>query len=194
MKTRLLLFLSFGILNINAQTTYDLNWFTGIGSNVDLTIDIGDTVKWTWTNSNHTVTSLPGSVETFDSGQLIPSGSTYSYTFTLEGANPYYCAIHGASSMSGTITVQNSLGIENVTFNNFKFFPNPSNSFIHFIFPQDIIEGNVSVIDILGKKLISKSLNDKNSLELDVSNLIQGIYFINVKSGTVSQTKQFVKN
>ena len=39
-----------------------------------------------------------------------------------------------------------------------------------------------------------QSLNDKNSLELDVSNLIQGIYFINVKSGTVSQTKQFVKN
>jgi hypothetical protein len=194
MKTRLLIILCFGILSINAQTTYNLDWYTGIGSNVDLTIDIGDTVKWTWTSPNHTVTSLTGSVETFDSGTLGPVGSTYSYTFNLEGANPYYCEIHGISSMSGTITVQNSLGLENETFNNFKFFPNPSNSFIHFIFPQDIIEGNVSVIDILGKKLISKSLNDKNSLELDVSNLIQGIYFINVKSGTVSQTKQFVKN
>ena len=194
MKTRLLIILCFGILNINAQTTYDLNWFTGIGSNVDLTIDIGDTVKWTWTSSNHTVTSLPGSVETFDSGQLMPSGSTYSYTFTLEGANPYYCDFHGASSMSGTITVQNSLGLENEPFNTFKFFPNPSNSLINLIFPQYIIEGNVSVIDISGKKLISKSLNDKKNLELDVSNLFQGIYFIKVKSGTDSETKQFVKN
>lgn len=128
MKTFLLIFLSIGILSLNAQTTHDLNWYSGIGSNVNLTIDIGDTVRWTWTSINHTVTSEAGSTETFDSGFLGPIGSTFSHTFTLEGSNDYYCSIHGALSMSGTITVQNSLGVNDETFANFKMFPNPTNS------------------------------------------------------------------
>ena len=194
MKTRILIIFSFGILSLNAQTTHDLDWYTGMGSNVDLTIDVGDTVRWTWTSINHTVTSNVGSTETFDSGFLGPIGSTFSHTFTLEGTNPYYCAIHGALSMSGTITVQNSLGLNEESISSFKMFPNPSNSMLKLKFPKHITSGNITVFDILGKELFTKNIESSNNLELNISNWNEGIYLIKVKSETISQTKQFIKN
>lgn len=194
MKTRLLVILCFGILSLNAQTTYDLDWYAGIGNNVDLTIDVGDTVRWTWTSINHTVTSNVGSTETFDSGFLGPIGSTYPHTFTLEGTNPYYCTFHGALSMSGTITVQNSLGLKEETISSFKMYPNPSNSTLYLKLPQQIANGNITVFDVVGKKILNKTFDETNAVELNISNWINGLYFIKVKSESVYQTKQFIKN
>jgi plastocyanin len=68
-----------------------------------LTVTAGSTV--TWTNGDtmaHTATSDTG---VFDSGILLPNGS-FSFTFNNAGSFPYHCTIHGAASMSGTITVQ----------------------------------------------------------------------------------------
>ena len=194
MKTRLLIILSFGIFSLNAQTTYDLDWHMGIGTNVDLTIDIGDTVRWTWTSTSHTVTSNVGSTETFDSGFLGPIGSTFSHTFTLEGANPYYCEIHTDANMSGTITVNPALGVDDKTVSSFKMFPNPSSSTLSLEFSQHITEGTIMVFDVLGKELLTKKFEATNSVELDISNWVHGIYLIKVKSGKISQTQQFIKN
>lgn len=194
MKTHLLIFFSIGILSLNAQITHDLDWYTGIGTNVDLTINIGDTVRWTWTSINHTVTSDIGSTETFNSGLLGPIGSTFSHTFTLEGDNPYYCDIHGAFNMAGTITVQNSLGVEDETFSNFKIFSNPSNSILRLDFPSHINKGTIVIFDLLGKELLTSKFEASNWFELDVSYWSKGVYLIKVKSENLSQTKQFIKN
>ncbi len=77
----------------------------------DVTIKVGDTVKWTNTGaSTHTTTSgtTTGGVRHpdghWDSGSL-PTGQTFSHTFTKAGAYPYYCNFH-FTSMVGTVTVQ----------------------------------------------------------------------------------------
>ncbi|PZD79560.1 T9SS type A sorting domain-containing protein [Mesonia sp. K7] len=102
--TYLLLFLILISWQGIAQTTHTINWQTGISNaNASLTIDVGDTVEWIFTDAvPHSVTSDAGSTETFDSTTL-PAGSTWSYTFTVAGSNPYFCAVH--PSMQGTITV-----------------------------------------------------------------------------------------
>jgi plastocyanin len=67
------------------------------------TITVGSTV--TWTNNDtlpHTATSDTG---VWDSGTL-SSGQSFSFTFMTAGTFPYHCMIHGAQSMSGTVTVQ----------------------------------------------------------------------------------------
>ncbi len=71
------------------------------------TVAAGTTV--TWTNNDgygHTVTSAPGSPETYNSG--VPSHATYQHTFMIPGTYNYYCTIHGTptSGMRGTIVVQ----------------------------------------------------------------------------------------
>jgi plastocyanin len=72
-------------------------------------IHVGDTVIWTWAAPlQHSVTSGPPSCApdgTFDSGiQAAPF--TFIRTFTAPGTVQYFCSIHCASGMTGTITVQ----------------------------------------------------------------------------------------
>jgi plastocyanin len=68
-----------------------------------LVITAGTTVTWTNADSMaHTTTSDTG---VWDSGILAPNG-TFSFTFANAGTFPYHCTIHGAASMSGSITVQ----------------------------------------------------------------------------------------
>lgn len=60
--------------------------------------------KVTWVNNDsmaHTATSGTGA---WDSGSIAP-GQQYSFTFNDAGVYPYFCAIHGQASMSGTIEV-----------------------------------------------------------------------------------------
>ena len=75
-------------------------------SPVSVSIQQGDTVKWTWKASGHSVTSgTPGSPSgLFDSG-INNSGHTFSHTFSDPGTLQYYCIPHGASGMTGSVTV-----------------------------------------------------------------------------------------
>jgi plastocyanin len=73
-------------------------------------INVGDTVNWSWAGSNHSTTSGTTSGSTkmpdglWDSG-VANSPHTFSRTFTSAGTFPYYCSIHFASGMKGSIVV-----------------------------------------------------------------------------------------
>lgn len=78
---------------------------------MDPTIDIGDTIHWVWDSGVHSVTSVDGIPEIFDSGVHTPAFS-FDHTFTNAGDWDYFCTIHGfdngdgtAGGMSGTIHV-----------------------------------------------------------------------------------------
>ena len=78
-------------------------------------ISVGDTVKWTWASSNHSVTS--GTSCTADSqfcspndmncpaGALSNTGTVYQHTFAQAGTFSYFCDLHCASGMVGTVNV-----------------------------------------------------------------------------------------
>jgi plastocyanin len=74
------------------------------------TIKQGDTVTWTWNGGFHSVTTVAGAPESFNSGDM--SAGTFAHTFNKTGTYRYYCDIHGgdagngtAFGMSGSITV-----------------------------------------------------------------------------------------
>jgi len=72
-----------------------------------VTIQPGDTVRWTWSSSGHSTTSgTPGSPDgIWDSG-ILNQGAMFSYTFNTAGSFPYYCTVHGACcNMVGTVIV-----------------------------------------------------------------------------------------
>jgi plastocyanin len=72
----------------------------------NLTVAAGSTVMWSdGSGIQHTVTSAPGSAETFD--QTVGGGGAFSRQFNTAGTFNYYCQIHGSptSGMRGTITV-----------------------------------------------------------------------------------------
>jgi plastocyanin len=66
-------------------------------------VAVGSTVMWMNADSiAHTATSSTG---VWDSGPIAPGGS-FSRVFNERGTFPYFCTIHGAASMSGTVVVQ----------------------------------------------------------------------------------------
>ncbi|WP_165806022.1 T9SS type A sorting domain-containing protein [Marixanthomonas spongiae] len=196
MKTKFLLLAFLGFLTTNAQNTYNLDWRMGLGSNVDLTIDQGDTVIWTWKDAApHTVENEAGnSVETFNSGVISGIGETYSYTFTEVGDNRYFCGVHGANSMSGTITVREVLGVEENSLNSIRVFPNPSSSNINLVIPQNIQSGQITVFDILGKQVHSEEFKSKTNISINIMSWTPGSYFLKIVSGEKTLTDRFIKN
>ncbi|MEL6811961.1 MAG: T9SS type A sorting domain-containing protein [Bacteroidota bacterium] len=177
---------------LKAQTTFDLDWAIGInGGAASLTIETGDTVRWTWTDAApHTVTNIDGSsVEDFDSGILTGNGEQFSYTFTVEGVNDYRCEVH-PGTMFGTITVEAVLAVEDKFAQNINWFPNPVSDqmTITSLFKLD----SYQIHDITGKEVISGEENT-NVLNLNTQDLTAGIYFVTLVSEDLKTTIKVIK-
>jgi plastocyanin len=68
-----------------------------------ITVKVGEPVIWTVVGAvPHDVKASSGA--TFNSGTL-NEGQAFTQTFSTPGTVHYFCTIHGASLMSGTITV-----------------------------------------------------------------------------------------
>ncbi len=91
------------------------------------TINQGDTVTWTWTDTGHSTTSgtcSPGGGYggeascnpdgTWDSG-IANSGSHFSHIFLAAGTFHYYCQMHGTMGMTGTVVVNAVGGCSTIT-------------------------------------------------------------------------------
>lgn len=80
------------------------------------TIRIGDTVRWVWATSGHTVTSGTNCVPDNQfcapnntgcaSNPIMNAGATYQHTFLSAGTFNYFCRPHCPAGMVGSITVQ----------------------------------------------------------------------------------------
>ncbi|PYJ20559.1 MAG: hypothetical protein DME92_09290, partial [Verrucomicrobia bacterium] len=78
-------------------------------------ISVGDTVRWTWAESGHSVTSGPPCVP--DSQYCSPNdmncfpgtvsdiGFVYQHTFTQPGTYSYHCIVHCVIGMTGVVNV-----------------------------------------------------------------------------------------
>lgn len=74
----------------------------------NITIAPGDTVHWGWAGNQHSVTSGDADSCTpdgaFDTG-LQNTGFTFDKTFMAGGTTEYFCSLHCAGAMVGTVTV-----------------------------------------------------------------------------------------
>ncbi len=84
-----------------AQTTHDITVGDNFFSPANVTIQVGDTVRWNNAagGMSHNVTANNDSF-----ASQTASSFTFTHTFSSAGSVPYHCTIH--SSMQGTITVQ----------------------------------------------------------------------------------------
>lgn len=71
------------------------------------TVAVGDTVRWTWSQTgsiSHSVRSA-GSPGFASSAIMAGNGTTYAQVFTAPGEYRYDCAVHGGA-MTGKLVVQ----------------------------------------------------------------------------------------
>lgn len=88
-----------------------------------------------------------------------------------------------------TLTVEACIGIKEIQENEISIFPNPSNQFINIyigdVFPQNI---QLSLMNSLGEKLLQISNADK----IDVSNINEGIYYLQMVTKDSRITKKII--
>ena len=191
-KITLLMTAVLATVALQAQTTFDLDWAIGInGSAASVTIESGDTVRWTWDDAApHTVTNISGqSVEDFDSGTLTGVGQTFEFTFTTAGTNDYRCEIHPVT-MFGTITVEPVLSVEDKFEININWFPNPVQDKLNI---TSLFELDSYDVYTVGGKKVMQGKDAGNILELDMSSLPAGIYFVGLTSGDQETTLRVLK-
>lgn len=187
---KITLFFCFITINIlSAQSVFEIAWEQGIETSVaSPTIQIGDTVVWTWTDSSQkSVTSLNGS-ESFDSGMLEGANNHFSYTFSNLGTTRYQNDLNPA--MRGKVTVAAKLSIEDKFVKNLNFYPNPvkNNLIISSLFKVDTYQ----VYNVLGT-LVSQGKGGGNNTQVDMSRLSSGLYFVKVTSNDMKATLKIAK-
>ncbi|MEO8232652.1 MAG: T9SS type A sorting domain-containing protein [Ignavibacteriota bacterium] len=184
------------------QTTFTVNVANFSFTPAQLTIKVGDTVKWTNSGGLHSVVAEDTS---FSSGPVSSSAWTYEHTFNSAGSNPYYCAQHGGvggAGMSGVITVENATDVSDNGFPIYHFelqqnYPNPFNpsTTIKYSIPES---GNVKLVvyNSLGEEVatVVNGFESTGSYKVNFNSyqLSSGIYFYRLKAGTFVEVKKML--
>lgn len=77
-----------------------------------------------------------------------------------------------------------------------NIFPNPAHDILHISIPAGTDNVLARIIDANGKIISTYNLknNGKANAEVNVSSLINGIYFLQVQAGELKETLKFIKN
>lgn len=188
---KIILIFSFLIVNIlNAQNVYEIFWESGINpSMASPIIEIGDTVKWIWTDaSQKSVTSLPKGKENFDSGILEGLNKTFSYTFLKAGITEYENEAN--PNMAGKVTVMNKLSVEDKFVKNLSFYPNPVRNYLTISSLFKI--NSYQIYNVLGSLVGEGNISGRKST-IDMTQLNSGLYFVKVLSGNMQSTLKIAK-
>ncbi|NBL63692.1 T9SS type A sorting domain-containing protein [Flavobacterium sp. NST-5] len=85
---------------------------------------------------------------------------------------------------------QTVLSNDNFTLNEVKIYPNPVNDILNFSFDKEI--RNVSIFNVLGQEILSKSFNENQS-SINVSSLSPGTYLVKLNSENDTKTVKIIK-
>jgi hypothetical protein len=177
----------------NNTATYTLTNGAGCDSIVTLNltinpIDVGVSLTDITISADNTSASSYQWINCFDNS-VITGETNFSFTPTLNGDYAVTITENVCSETSTCVTVS-SVGINEVTLRNVNIYPNPVQNEL-FIELENGQITHIDILDLSGK--VIKSIMNNNAKSIDVSDLTQGIYILNVSTENGVSTNRFVK-
>jgi hypothetical protein len=166
---------------INGQPKLTIEFKAG-QTLADLVVE-GQNIKW-YLNQNplagktNKTSQVPLPLTT-----IIVDGTTYYASQTING-------IESVERLAVTVK-SSTLGIDELAFKNFSYYPNPVKNVISI--SNDTVIDEVKFISIKGETILNQKPNSL-SAEIDLSNFSAGIYFLKVTSDGVKKTVKIIKN
>ncbi len=166
---------------INGQPKLTIEFKAG-QTLADLVVE-GQNIKW-YLNQNplagktNKTSQVPLPLTT-----VIVDGTTYYASQTING-------IESVERLAVTVK-SSTLGIDELAFKNFSYYPNPVKNVISI--SNDTVIDEVKFISIKGETILNQKPNSL-SAEIDLSNFSAGIYFLKVTSDGVKKTVKIIKN
>jgi PKD repeat protein len=131
-----------------------------------------------WTGGNNGSATVTGSGGAAPYTYLwAPGGATESTMSNLSGGN-YVVTVTDATGCVSTVNVSigNNVGINEADENAFMLFPNPTTGSIRLEISKDLEARSVEVWDLTGRMISTTSWNGGKVMNMDLTNLSQGIY------------------
>lgn len=184
-------------------TAADTDWYnsTRLPDGTDCFNCIGK--QWTGEAadaSNHsgggtvgTMHNYSHSLSAFDSTGSSESSIVFRFTYHADDAVAEEGAIVDNFVVEGVI---NPLSVEENAFDKLSIFPNPTNGVITIKSSNSLSKAKVSIYDVMGRNLsnnMNVSVNDNNSITVDINEFAGGTYFISLEDETHKSVKQIVK-
>ena len=186
-----------------AQTTVDVTASGSTFTPTDITIDVGDTVRWTNTSGTHNVNgttgTFPANPESF--GNALSTGWVYEYVFNTAGNYGYQCDAHEAFGMTGTVTVLDLVDIgedleeTNTVVSN--IYPVPASEFVVIELTQGLLSTNTELIavvyDLMGKEIVRSENIKDTKIKFDTESWPNSVYVFHLLSDSkVIATDQII--
>ncbi len=167
----------------------------------NLTINVGDQVRWTNSSGTHNVNGnqslFPGNPQSFSSGSAASGNWSFTFTFTIPGVYNYHCTQPGhAATQFGSITVVDpSTGLADVdeAGGAVNVYPSPASDRLFIDLGQSQAR-EVRIISLNGESAASMATSATGIISLDVSTLAPASYFVLITDGEGRvSAKSFIK-
>jgi plastocyanin len=150
----------------------------------NVTINVGDSVKWTNVSGAHNVNGstllFPGNPEGFTSGNVTGGPWTYTAGFTIAGIYNYHCTSEGhAATQFGQITVvDNTTTVEEIEQEGtVSLYPVPTRGTLTVELGAMAIR-TAEVFSLDGQRVASAAVNGSSRVDVQVGELASGNYFL----------------
>lgn len=130
---------------------------------------------------------------------ILNNAVTKTYNFTPDTAGNYRLGVHSTSATGGGLSlfVNISLSLAASSSQNaqsaFSVYPNPTNTVVNVANAKAQINA-VSLVDINGRTVKSVQFDGVSSAQVNIADLANGVYMMNIKSDKGTVTKKVVKN
>lgn len=94
-----------------------------------------------------------------------------------------------AASLSAQETKQQPKPQETATIEGLSLYPNPVSNGRVYITSKNDLDKEIIIFDVLGKKVLQTMITSK---ELNISNLISGVYIIKINENDASATRKLI--
>jgi len=166
------------------------------GTKICTTNAVAVTAGAGWTTVAIPITESDFTIVEVGGGTSIADVLTSVFTMRiLSSSTPTWAA---PDNINATLRLDNiipstTLGVEEFTdVNEFSIYPNPSTSLLNIDVLQLDATMNLDIYNILGKKVLSKKINNLKS-SINVSQWHSGVYLIRLSTDDATITKRFVK-
>ncbi len=148
-------------------------------------------ISYVWTWGDGTFDTIPHPGHGYDSAGFY---TICAYIIDASGCTDSMCISHHLnSSLSSMVSVEvddeTATGIYNPATENFSIYPNPASSKLYIAGGNQV--SRIIITNLLGEKTLQ--IAEDNITTIDISGLPNGIYLLELQSGTIKTWGRFVK-
>jgi hypothetical protein len=124
----------------------------------------------------------------------------YTYELNTFNSQPVYIAVRCTSpDMFGFMlddfkVTTTGLGVNEAFARKFSTYPNPANNVINISNNDSILLNKVSITDVNGRTVKTIEVSNISEVEMNISELTSGVYFMNIDTDSGRAVKKFIKN